>query len=232
MSGRTLASHGAFLLPYLEPGQRVLDCGCGPGTITLGLADAVFPGRVTGIDRSTSQTDRAHQLANGLEIVNASFQTADVYSLPWADETFGLVFSHALFEHLARPGQALAEMGRVLKPGGVAALCSPDWRAFRFQPQTLELKLAIEAYRELQEANGGDTACGGRLEDWLKDGGFRILARQQRNEVYADPRRITEYLALQLDEAGRAKEARDLCAWGLDPHATFSQAWISVVAQK
>jgi ubiquinone/menaquinone biosynthesis C-methylase UbiE len=231
-SGRTLASHGAFILPYLEPGQRVLDCGCGPGTITLGLADAVFPGRVTGIDRSSFQTDRAHQLANGREIVNASFRTADVYDLPWADGTFDLVFSHALFEHLSQPERALAELGRVLKPGGLIGLCSPDWRAFRFQPQTLELKMAIEACRRLQEDNGGNTAGGGLLEDWLKNAGFQVLSKLQRNEVHADTQRIAAHLASQLEEAGHGKEARDLRAWAGEPRALFSQAWISVVAVK
>lgn len=39
-----------FLLPHLIPGMRLLDCGCGPGSITLGLAKAVLPGQVVGID--------------------------------------------------------------------------------------------------------------------------------------------------------------------------------------
>jgi len=44
MARRTAAKEAAFLLPYLRPGMRVLDVGCGPGSITLGLAEAIAPG--------------------------------------------------------------------------------------------------------------------------------------------------------------------------------------------
>ena len=47
---RTAAKEGAFFLRFLRPGMRVLDLGCGPGSITLGLAEAVAPGEVVGID--------------------------------------------------------------------------------------------------------------------------------------------------------------------------------------
>jgi cyclopropane fatty-acyl-phospholipid synthase-like methyltransferase len=45
LAHRTAAKEGAFFLPYLRPGMRLLDLGCGPGSITLGLAEAVAPGR-------------------------------------------------------------------------------------------------------------------------------------------------------------------------------------------
>ena len=51
MARRTIDSHAAFLKPHLRPGMRVLDVGCGPGTITQGIAAAVAPGEVTGIDQ-------------------------------------------------------------------------------------------------------------------------------------------------------------------------------------
>jgi ubiquinone/menaquinone biosynthesis C-methylase UbiE len=47
---RTLETHGAFFLPHLRPGLRVLDCGCGPGSITLGIASRVAPGSVDAIE--------------------------------------------------------------------------------------------------------------------------------------------------------------------------------------
>jgi ubiquinone/menaquinone biosynthesis C-methylase UbiE len=47
---RTAANCAAFLSPYLRPGMRLLDCGCGPGSITIGLAETVAPGGVIGID--------------------------------------------------------------------------------------------------------------------------------------------------------------------------------------
>ena len=59
VGGRTACVHGAFFLPYLHPGMTVLDCGCGPGTITIGLAEAVAPGEAVGVDLEASQVDRA-----------------------------------------------------------------------------------------------------------------------------------------------------------------------------
>ena len=58
-SARTAEDAAAFLLPYIEPGMRLLDFGCGPGTITVGLADAVGNrGSVLGIDISEGLQDR------------------------------------------------------------------------------------------------------------------------------------------------------------------------------
>ena len=60
---RSLESHGKHLIPYLDPGLRVLDFGCGPGTITVGLARSVEPGQVHGIDLEESQIDLARAAA-------------------------------------------------------------------------------------------------------------------------------------------------------------------------
>jgi 2-polyprenyl-3-methyl-5-hydroxy-6-metoxy-1,4-benzoquinol methylase len=50
MTSRSAEDSARFFLPYLRAGMRVLDCGCGPGSITVGLAQAVTPGEVVGID--------------------------------------------------------------------------------------------------------------------------------------------------------------------------------------
>ena len=55
MKSRTVEHHGAFLLPYLEPGMSLLDCGCGPGSLTLGFAAKLAPGSVVGIDCEPEQ---------------------------------------------------------------------------------------------------------------------------------------------------------------------------------
>src|SRR2546422_11302498 len=83
MSKRSLVSHGSFFVPYLQKGVSVLDCGCGPGTITLGIAAEVAPGSVTGVDFAQAQIGVAR--ANALErgIRNVAFETADCYALPF-----------------------------------------------------------------------------------------------------------------------------------------------------
>ena len=62
--GRTAQVHGAFFLPHVRVGMKLLDCGCGSGSITLGLADVVAPGQVTGIDIASSELERARTSAN------------------------------------------------------------------------------------------------------------------------------------------------------------------------
>jgi ubiquinone/menaquinone biosynthesis C-methylase UbiE len=163
MAKRTLASHGAFMMAYLSPGMRVLDCGCGPGTITLGIAERVSPGSVVGVDYGASQVKYATRDAAAREVTNAEFLTGSCYSLPFDASSFDCVFSHALFEHLSEPCRALAEFHRVLKPNGLVGVCSPDWGAFVVAPPSKALSIAIEAYTNLQAKNGGDVNVGRKL---------------------------------------------------------------------
>ncbi len=134
MAKRSLQSHGEFFRPYLTPGVSVLDCGCGPGAITLGIAECIAPGAVMGVDFAASQVERAIATATSAGIKNIAFQTADCYSLPFDDNSFDRVFSHALMEHLSDQALACRELSRVLNPGGVTGACSPDWGGFMLSP--------------------------------------------------------------------------------------------------
>src|SRR5688572_22159205 len=62
LAARTASQQAAFFLPHLRPGMRLLDVGCGPGAITLGLANVVTPGDVVGVDVQASQVERARTL--------------------------------------------------------------------------------------------------------------------------------------------------------------------------
>lgn len=77
MAERTLESHGSFFTPYLETGVSVLDCGCGPGSITLGIAGRTVPGEVVGVDFEQSQVDRATAEAKRRGVDNVRFESLD-----------------------------------------------------------------------------------------------------------------------------------------------------------
>ena len=92
----TVDSHAAHLIPHLKPGLRVLDFGCGPGTISAGLARAVDPGELHGIDMEASQIDIARSIAEAGGHDNATFHVGDVTDLPFEDSSFDMAHGHAI----------------------------------------------------------------------------------------------------------------------------------------
>lgn len=199
-----------------------------PGRSAAGIAELVGNGTVHGIDQSEQQIAEAKSLH---QLPNLMFSAGSVYQLPFEDETFDLVFAHALFEYLDDPQTALQEIHRVLKPGGLVGLCSPDFGAFIITPETDTVRDAFAFYHSLQESNGGDTLAGRRLVSWLSTSGFDPLETQGRCENYPETELIGEYLANQLD-AHEPKHAAAFREWTAMSGACFAQMWISCVARK
>ena len=232
MVRRTIESHGEFFLPYLTPGISVLDCGCGPGSITLSIAQRVGNGRVVGVDFGESQIQCANESANELGIDNAAFRLADCYSLPFENESFDRIFSNALMEHLTDPVRAMREMFRVLKPNGVIGVNSPDWGGFILAPSSAALTTAVAAYTALQTRNGGDVNVGRKLGSHLSAAGFAGCQMSARYELYSTLPLIGDYLALQLNCAGDTASATTLRDWSQQPGGLFAQSWVSCIAKK
>lgn len=232
MSKRSLDSHGEFFLPFLTSGDSVMDCGCGPGTITLGIASRASPAKVVGVDFAESQIECSKSNAEQVTLDNVSFQTADCYSLPFEDSSFDRVFSHALMEHLAEPVRAMCEFHRVLRPGGVVGVCSPDWNGLLVAPQSKELTRALDAYAGLQTRRGGDLRVGHTLGEKLTAAGFANVQMAARYECYPSLDFIGEYLALQLEREGDTESARTFREWSNSSDGLFAQAWVSAIATK
>ncbi|KAI1330230.1 S-adenosyl-L-methionine-dependent methyltransferase [Xylariaceae sp. FL0255] len=127
---RTADSSASFLLPHIKKTDRILDIGCGSGTITTGLAKLVPEGSVTGVDMSPEILARAKTLAAQSPIPaerqgSVIFEQGNVLEkLPYPDDTFDIVYNSQLMGHIPPPDlprQAVSEMRRVLKPGGILA---------------------------------------------------------------------------------------------------------------
>ncbi|MFC9440537.1 class I SAM-dependent methyltransferase [Nocardia sp. NPDC057030] len=117
---------------HLRPGHTALDIGCGPGEITAALAHAVGPdGLALGIDISASMLTRAVQRHRG---GNIAFVRADAQRLPLRDNTVDAVTCIAGLQLIPDPVAALAEMIRVLRPGGYLAVLVPTVRTGPLQP--------------------------------------------------------------------------------------------------
>src|SRR5580704_16210495 len=75
----------AFLAPHLRGGMRLIDCGCGPGSITVDLAQAVEPGETIGIDVREEAVVQGRMLARQRGVSKIEFLVASIYQLPFAD---------------------------------------------------------------------------------------------------------------------------------------------------
>jgi ubiquinone/menaquinone biosynthesis C-methylase UbiE len=228
-SRRTLQSHGAFFIPYLRPGMAVLDCGCGPGSITLGIAERVGHGTVIGVDINESQVELSRKSAVERGIINVSFRPASAYELPFPEASFDAVFSNALFEHLREPNRALQEFRRVLRQGGTLGISSPDWGGFLYSPPWEKLTAAIRLYTEIQNHNGGDTGVGRKLVELLIDTGFVAVKAWARYENYENLHPISEVIASELDTKGETVLAAATREWAALPYGMFAMAWVSCV---
>jgi SAM-dependent methyltransferase len=103
---------------FVAPGASILEVGCGTGVSCGLLAGSGY--LMTGTDLSERFLD--HSLESG----RVKLMSADASALPFPDGSFDAVISHQFIEHVAEPGKVLAEMGRVVKPGGTVLLMSPN----------------------------------------------------------------------------------------------------------
>ena len=115
---RTLDEQIPELKPYLKPGAKVLDVGCGVGSITLDVAQAVKPGEVVGIEPVEYTVQVASQLAKDRKVSNVSFEVGDSLSLRFPDETFDIVYSYTVLHYFFDPERAVKEQKRLTKKGG------------------------------------------------------------------------------------------------------------------
>jgi SAM-dependent methyltransferase len=234
MQRRHAARDAAFLLPHLKPGMTLLDCGCGPGTITIGLAKAVAPGVVTAVDLEHSQIAVAEQTAVDHGLKNVRFKAASVYQLPFPDRSFDAVYSHALFEHLADPLTAAREIRRVLKPGGIAGISSPDWSGNLMAPSDPSMEQAIQAYWQLQRLNGGNPFVGRGLGQLLQAAGFARISLSAMYDCYEDVGLFIELLANRFEaERGKLADVDKHCkamrTWAKQPVAMFAQSFVEAI---
>jgi ubiquinone/menaquinone biosynthesis C-methylase UbiE len=169
---RRTGQAGAFLAPQLRAGMRLIDCGCGPGSITVDLAQMVAPGEAIGVDLRQDALTHGRALARERGIANVVFQAASVYRLPYADGSFDAAFACAVLQHLAAPLAALREIRRVLKPGAVIGIADGS-STITFRYPTNPLLEAWDKLRGLQrEYNTGRPPEALQLRALLREAGF------------------------------------------------------------
>ena len=169
---RSVESHAAYLLPHLKPGDRVLDFGCGPGTISIGLAKAVDPGEFHGVDMEETQIEMARAAADAGGHANATFHVGDVTALPFEDNYFDAAHCHAVLMHIPDTRAVLAEVKRVLKPGGIIAGRELFVSSSFLEPGSEDVDNAWRTFSRLLQGNGGHPEMGRELKNALLEAGF------------------------------------------------------------
>ncbi|MER6463730.1 class I SAM-dependent methyltransferase [Streptomyces sp. NPDC001228] len=182
---RTAANSAAYLLGSLKPHMRILDIGCGPGTITADLAALVPEGRVTGADHAPGILDQARRTADERGLTNVDFTVADVHALDYPDDTFCGVHAHQVLQHVGDPVRALREMRRVTKPGGFIAVRDSDYSAMTWYPAVPGLDDWRELYLRVARANGGEPDAGRRLKSWALAAGLTDITATSGTWTYS-----------------------------------------------
>ncbi|MFJ7341818.1 methyltransferase domain-containing protein [Streptomyces sp. NPDC101110] len=196
---RTAANSAAYLVPSLKPHMKILDIGCGPGTITADLAALVPDGRVTGVDRAPEILEQARATAAGRGLTNVDFAVADVHGLDYPDATFCVVHAHQVLQHVGDPVQALREMKRVVRPGGIVAVRDADYAAMTWYPEVRGLDAWLDLYRRVARANGGEPDAGRRLKAWAQRAGFTDITATSGTWTFATPEERAWWSGLWAD---------------------------------
>jgi SAM-dependent methyltransferase len=225
---RTAERWAAFLLPHLRPDMRLLDLGCGPGSITAGLGT-----RSIGVDLSP------------VAVAGVPVVRGDGGALPFQDAAFDAIFANALLQHVGDPLAVLTEARRVARPGAVIGVGDADWDSRLLHPEDPLLERG-DRIREAVRTTG-DVRIGRRLRELLTAAGFVAVeltvtgtaagtpeavagAGAFEGSWFEAPAVVAHVTELGLSEPDEmAAIARAWRRWSTEPGACSASTWFTAV---
>ena len=220
---RSVETHAFHLLPHLKAGQRVLDFGCGPGTITLGLARLVEPGEMHGIDAEASQIELARAAAEAGGHANTTFHVGDVMDMPFEDSSFDVAHCHAVLMHVPNTAAVLSEVKRVLKPGGLLASRESIIGSSFLEPTDSSLPVAWDTFARLLAGNGGHPQMGKELKNLLVEAGFRDVRATASFDFFSSKEDVVFFHGFIRDWFFMPQVIQAAMAYGLATQENFDQ---------
>lgn len=174
---RTAPNSAGYLVPHRKPWMKILDIGCGPGSITVDFAKRVPSGSVTGVEYVADPLEGARAIAEADGVRNITFLTADILSLPFDDNTFDIVHVHQVLQHIADPVKALSEMRRVARDGGIVA--ARESAHLTWSPPSKGLDKWLDLTVRMAAEKGGNPHPGGKIHVWARNSGFEMASIQR-----------------------------------------------------
>jgi ubiquinone/menaquinone biosynthesis C-methylase UbiE len=245
---RSAVKDAGFFTAHVRPGMSVLDCGCGPGSITVDLAAFVAPGRVTGIDVDPARIELATALAKARDARNVAFRLGDPHALTFPDASFDSVLLHAVLYHLDDPKKALAEVRRVLKPGGFVGVRDVDASGDIWFPRSVLVDKGWSLCNQVASRRGSNVSFGRGQQALLREMGFARTQASASFDCYSAPQTAADFGAFwseylksnaeiiikqlwaTIDELSEVCSA--LVSWGEDPNAFYARARCETVGWK
>src|SRR5262245_19813169 len=229
MQSRSAAAYADFLLPHLADGFRVLDVGCGPGSITVGIAP--FVEHVVGIDPK-GEFDDARRYAADHDITNVKFRVGDVYALDFPDDEFDACLCHSMLETLDHPLDGLLEIKRVLKPGGVFGVACVEYGGLILAGPDVELLRRFYALRErLWQLEGlADPYRGRELRARRGQAGFDSVTATTKYFCYGTPEDVRSFGTDRAADCGDTWHRHDAISHGLATESDIDEmhrAWLA-----
>ncbi|MFI1866093.1 methyltransferase domain-containing protein [Streptomyces jumonjinensis] len=178
----------------VQSGHVVLDLGCGPGADLETLARGAGPtGMVIGIDSDPQMVRRAQ--ARAARLARAGVLGADVHALPLPSSSADRVLTDRLLQHVADLPRALAEVRRVLRPGGRLVMAEPDWDSLAVDHPDLEVSRAYT--RHITDRIVRNAVVGRQLPRLALRAGFAVTSVAPATSVFRDVHAADQVLGLQ-----------------------------------